>query len=61
MVRHALALGQAGLGGADIHSPVEQPGIGGDDLAIQLNGKLKGDLSFPDRSGSQDHDQGGRW
>jgi hypothetical protein len=56
VVGNAGLLGGGGLGCADIHSPVEKAGIGGNYLAVKSPGKPDGGLGFADGGRADDYD-----
>ena len=58
MVWNVVALGSGGLGRADVHSPVEEPGIGGDNLAVEAAGQGQREGRLAHGGGTDDDEQG---
>jgi hypothetical protein len=57
VMRRTLSFIQWGLGGANIHTPVEQARVGRDNLTTQTFSQLDGNLCLTDGGWAEDHDQ----
>ena len=61
VMRNTHTLFESRFGSTNIHAPIEQPRISGDDFSIQFFCKLDGNLGFTDRSWSEDNNQWNFW
>jgi hypothetical protein len=57
MVRDALAFGEGGLGGANLHEAIDGDGIAADDFAVELLGEAQGQGSFSAGGRAGHHEQ----
>ena len=57
MVRDAGALGERGLGGADLHAAVDGDGVAADDLAGEALGESEGEGGLAAGGGAGEDDE----